>query len=489
MTIARKVALNASALAAGRAAMAGIGIVSVGITTRYVGLEAFGSFVTAQSLIVVVGTVTDIGLWSVAAREIAKHPHEADRIVASVLTIGLVVSALAAGVGVGATLLLYSGANDDLVRQAAFMLMATLPMTAPFGAASAWFVSQQRAYMLMLGSLTQSLVTVGGLGLAVALDWGFTGVVAAYVVAAAAQGVLAVALARKEVRLLPSFDFRHARQLLVWSLPLGGALVLHQLYWRIDVLLLSKLAAGAEVALYGVAIKVLEALLVLPGFILITLLPEFARLASDRQRFEAIVQKAFSVMQVGGLGVAVFLAAFAPEIVELAGGPEFGEAGVVLQIMTVVVLISFPSAVFENIFFAQNRQKYILYVAAAVLPVNVLLNLALIPLWGAEGSALAWALSEVCVLAAFLILYHRHVGPAPRLPRGLRVLAAALAMGALALLKFLPGVSGASPALVLVLGALACPAVYVAALYALKAMPSELHTNVMVPLWARLRPS
>jgi O-antigen/teichoic acid export membrane protein len=489
MSVARKVALNASALAAGRAAMAGIGIISVGITTRYVGLEAFGSFVTAQSLIVVVGTVTDIGLWSVAAREIAKRPHEADRIVASVLTIGLVLSVLAAGVGVGATLLLYSGADDELVRQAAFMLMATLPMTAPFGAASAWFFSQQRAYMAMLGSLAQSLVTVGGLGLAVALDWGFTGVVAAYVAAALTQGVVAVALAGKEVRLRPSLDFRHARQLLVWSLPLGGALVLHQLYWRIDVLLLSKLASGAEVALYGVAIKILEALLVLPGFILITLLPEFARLANDRRRFDAIAQKAFSVMQVGGLGVAVFLAAFAPEIVELAGGPEFSEAGAVLQIMTVVVLISFPAAVFENIFFAQNRQKYILYVAAAVLPVNVVLNLALIPLWGAEGSALAWALSEVCVLTTFLVLYRRYVGPAPRPHRGLRVLVAALAMGAVTLLKLLPGVSGASPALVLILGAITCPAVYVAALYGFKAMPSEVHTNVMVPLWTRLRPS
>ena len=283
-------------------------------------------------------------------------------------------------------------------------------------------------------------------------------------------------------------DLRHARQLLIWSLPLGGALVLHQLYWRIDVLLLSQLAAGTEVALYGVAIKILEALLVLPSFILITLLPELARLASDRRRFEAIAQKAFSVMQVGGLGIAVFLAAFAPEIAELAGGAEFSEAGVVLQIMTVVVLISFPAAVFENIFFAQNKQKYILYVAAAVLPVNVVLNLALIPLWGAEGSALAWALSEVCVLTTFLVVYRRYIGPAPRPRRGLRVLAAALAMGAVALLKLLPGVSGASPALVLVLGVLTCPAVYVGALYAFKAMPSELHTNVMLPLWARLRP-
>ncbi len=488
MTLARKIALNASALAGGRVAMAAIGIVSVGITTRYVGLEAYGSFVTAQSLIFVIGTVTDVGLWSVAAREIAKRPHEAERIVGGVLTVGLVLSALAAGVGVGATLLIYSGADDDLVRRAAFMLMVTLPMTAPFGAASAWFVSQQRAYMGMLGSLTQSLVIVGGLAAAVAFDWGFTGVVAAYVVAALAQGVLMVALAGKEVRLLPSLDFAHAKQLLLWSLPLGGSLVLHALYWRIDVLLLSKLAPGVEVALYGVAIKIMEALLILPTFILITLLPEFARLAGERQRFGEVVQKAFSVMQVGAVGLAVFLAAFAPEIVELAGGAEFGGAGLVLQIMTLVLLFSFPAAIFENTFLAQDKQRYVFYVAAAVLPINVGLNLALIPLWGAQGAALAWALSEACILTTFLVLYRRHVGPAPGLHRGPRLLAAALAMGAVALLKVLPGANGASPILLLLLGVLTCPAVYVAALYAFKAMPREFHTNVVLPLWARLRP-
>jgi len=488
MTLARKMVLNTSALAAGRVAMAGIGLVSVGITTRYVGLEAYGSFVTAQSLFVVVGTVTDIGLWSIAAREIARRPDESERILGGVFTVGIVLSVLAAGVGLGATLLLYSGADDGLVRRAAFMLMITLPMTAPFGAASAWFVSQQRAYLGMLGSLAQSVVILGGLVLAVTLDWGFTGVVAAYVLGAIAQGVLAVALASRHVRLLPSLDLKHARQLLVWSLPFGGSLVLQQLYLRIDVILLSKLATGAEVALYGVAIKILEALLILPTFILITLLPEFARLASDRQRFAAIVEKAFSVMQVGGLGIAVFLAVFAPEIVQVAGGAEFSGAGVVLQIMTVVVLLAFPLAVFQNTFLAQDKQKYSLYVAAAVLPVNVGLNLALIPLWGAKGSALAWALSEICILAAFLFLYHRHVGRAPGLHRGPRLLAAALAMGSVSLLKVVPAVGDASPALLLAAGAVICPALYVAALYAFKAMPSEVHANVVLPLWTRLRP-
>ncbi len=232
----------------------------------------------------------------------------------------------------------------------------------------------------------------------------------------------------------------------------------------------------------------MEALLILPTFILVTLLPEFARLAGERERFQEVVQKAFSVMQVGAVGVVVFLAAFAPEIVELAGGAEFGGAGTVLQIMTLVLLFSFPAAIFENAFLGQSKQRYVLYVAAAILPVNIVLNLALIPIWGAEGAALAWALSEACILVSFLVLYRRQIGPAPGLHRGPRLLAAALAMGAVALVKVLPGADAASPVLVLGLGTLACPAVYVAALYAFKAMPREFHTNVVLALWTRLRP-
>jgi O-antigen/teichoic acid export membrane protein len=488
VTLGRKIAVNASALSSGRALMALGGVVSVGITTRYLGLEAYGSFVAAQGLIAVVGTVTDIGLWSVAAREIAKRPQDTQRTISAVLTAGLALSGLAALVGVGAALLVYSGEDDHLVRQGALMLMLTLPLSAPFGAANGYFISQQRAYMGMLGAMLASVVTLAGVALAAALDWGFTGVVGAYLAATVVQGLLVIALARGEVRLVPSLDFRYSKKMLVWSLPLGGTLVLHALYWRFDIVLLSKLVPAAEVALYGVAIKVVEALLALPNFVLITLLPEFSRLTSDRARFEELMQKAFSVMQVGAIGLGIFLAAFATEITQVVGGARFAEAGSVLRIMAVAVLCAYPASIFGDAFFVHNKQKYTFFITAAVLPVNIALNVAFIPIWGAQGSALGWAISEVFILASYLLLYRRHIGPIPRVHRAAGLFGPPAAMGAVALLKELPGLDGLSPGLVLALGAVLCPAVYVGGLYAFKAMPEELHAHVLAPLWARVRP-
>jgi len=57
-----------------------------------------------------------------------------------------------------------------------------------------------------------------------------------------------------------------------------------------------------------------------------------------------------------------------------------------------------------------------------------------------------------------------------------------------ALLKLLPGVSEAGPVVILIAGGGLCAAVYIASLYALKAMPREVHVNVVLPLVAKLRP-
>lgn len=486
MTLARTVALNASAMTAGRALVAVLGIVSVGISTRYLGITEYGALAAGIAFAAVVGIVTDIGIWTIGAREIAKRPGETQQILGALLTVGFVLSSVAVLVGVLGAHLLYGGANDALTRRAALMLLVTVPLAAPYGAINAYFLAKQQAYVGTVVNVAGSIVALGLLVAASTLDWGFTGVVLAYVSAAVVQATVMGAFSIGKVRLRPSTDLALSRQMLGWALPLGGAILVHSLYWRIDIVLLSAMAADSEVALYGLAYRVVDALVVLPAFVTITMFPELARAGAGHGRFHTIVDKGFTAMLVGAAAMLVLFVTFARDVAEIAGGSGFAGAAPVLQLLMVGVALTFLAAMPSMALVSENRQKSLLVMSLGLLPLNVGLNLLLIPTLGATGAALAFSASELVHFSVLLVLYRR-VGPIPRVRRAPQVIAAAILMGAVGLLNLLPFLRDASPLAVLPLGGSIAIAVYVAALYAFRAMPEEIHQNLVLPLWTRLR--
>jgi O-antigen/teichoic acid export membrane protein len=485
-TLTRKVALNATALAAGRVASVCLGLVSVGISTRYLGLHGYGELATAIAFAALVNVVADIGIWSIAAREIAKRPEETQRIISGVITAGLVLSLGAAAVGVIAAFAIYPGNGNEPIRRAILLLLVTLPFAAPYGAVSAYFIANQRAYMGMLTSVIGSVVTLIMLIVVTALDGGFTGVVVAYVTAAAAQAVVMIALSAGKISIRPSTDLALSRQLLGWALPLGGAMFIHGIYWRIDLILLSLLSTYSEVGLYALVYRLVDALVTLPGFVTITLLPEFARLTERPARFDEIVEKALRVIRIGAVAVFVTFFVFADEITDLVGGSDFAGAAPVLRLLMGGVALTYVGSIFGQAIFALNGQRKLLTLTAVLLPANVALNLVLIPPWGASGAALAFTLTEIVHLAGLAFIY-RGFATLPHPRRGGRLLVAAGVSATAVVVKLLPLGGQGGLILKLVLGTVLALALYVAALYALDAMPREIHANLVLPVRTRLR--
>jgi O-antigen/teichoic acid export membrane protein len=487
MGLAQKVVLNASALAVGRFVMAGIGIATVAISTRYLGPNAWGQLATATAFIAIVASLTDLGLWTIGARELARRPDESDRVLGGLLTVGFVVSLLGGAAGVGLAFVLYGDSEHQLTREGILLLLLTVPLSAPVGAIGAYFVAEQKAYVGVIASLASSVVTIALIAAAVLLDAGFNAIVWAYVIAALEQAAVIYAFGYGKVRLRPALDLEVSKQLLRWMAPVGGALVIHSLYWRIDIVLLSLLSTASEVALYALVFKIVDVVMVLPNYLHITMMPELARVART-PRFDELMQKTFTVIMVGAVGVSVLFVAFASELTVLAGGEAFADAASILQILMLAVALAYVGSIFGDAFLVHDKLKVSVTVSALVLPANIALNLALISLWDAHGAAVAWVASEALIVATYAVVYRRMFRRLPRMRRAPQVFAAALAMGAVALMKFLPFVEDASALLVLAVGGLLSTIVYGGSLYALKAMPSELHVNLVLPVMARLRP-
>jgi O-antigen/teichoic acid export membrane protein len=489
MSLGRQLAVNASALAAGRVLIALTGVVSVGIATRYLGLAGFGALTTAAAFVTALAPLADVGLSTIAAREIAKRPGEAERLIRSVLTLAIGLSLVALVVGLGVAHLLYPGeAREDVRGAIVLMMVVGLPVAGPVVAATSMVLAQQRAWIMVLASVSGSVVTVGLLALAVALDWGFYGVVAAYAGTGLGYAGALLAVTAKQLRFRPSLDVALGRRLFLWALPYGMAAVITSFYWRLDVILLSLLGTKEQVGLYGLAFRLVDAVLTLPWFVTITLMPELARIAEDRARLQQLVQRALGAMQFFVLPLVVCGFAFADEIIEIVGGQDFEDAAALLRVLLFGVAAVFMSAVIVQALIAINRQASMLIASTVVLGVNAGLCFALIPPLGATGAAIAFVASEATSLVVLSLLYGRSARvPRPDLRPALVI--ATGVMAAVALVKLPLDRLSVNPAVILGVGSTAALAAYVGCLYLLRAMPAEIHRTLVLSVWNRVRRS
>jgi O-antigen/teichoic acid export membrane protein len=470
MGLAQKVAVNSASQAASQLFAALAGILSVGVAARYLSVNEYGEVVTAVVLTSLLYFAADFGITPTAARMVARDEANAPRILAGAFWAGVmfnlatVVAIFAISRGV------YAGSDDTTTRTAVLVLLASYLLKPWAGVTRAKAIVAQRQYLMSLASVLSRIVSLVVLVVAVWLDAGPIAVAAGFATGMVLEDVFALVLMRPRLGAVPDRSGGRLREVVGAAVPLGTILVVNGLYFKTPALLLSVLASDRDVALYGVAYKAFEVLFALPSFVMVTLLPELARLDAGEPRFNAIVQKAFTAMTLLALPI-VGMALCGTEMMRVLGGSQYGEAGGLLAFILAAVTLACVQGVFGYTLVSQGRQGVLLKVALTVLAVNILLNVILIPTIGLTGAGIALLSSEVTSIALTMFVY-REVAPLPRLQVPAKAALAVVAMLAATSVRLLVD----SAMVGLVLAGIAGVTAYAATLLVLHAVPDDLRS-------------
>jgi O-antigen/teichoic acid export membrane protein len=478
--LTRNVAVTTGTLVVARGIALIAGIATISLASRYLGLSHFGALTTAMAYASLFALVTDLGLSTVATREIARDPAREHHVLGNVLGVGMLCSVASAGIGLALMEAIYSGPANAATRDAIVILLLQV-FAAPFsGAARAFFAARQQGYLIAAGDLALAAGMAAFTAIAVVGHLGFRGVVIGITGGYVAQAVVMMGVAlTRGVRV--GYDRRAGGQLVRMALPLAGTLLINYLYFRLDVLLLSWIKTDADVARYGLAYRVLEGLMVLPGYLMLALFPTIARSADGDSRLSVTIGSALTVLEAIGVPLAALMAIFSPEIVVLLGGHKYASAAPVLAILSLALFLSYVNGVFGNALMAMGRQRRLFWLASATLGVNVIVNLVLIPPLGPNGAAIAVVISEVVGVALVRRYYVQVAGP-PASTAHRRIIAAGGVLAVLAAVKFaLP--LGSDPLLVATVGGLLGIVVYGALLLRLGVLPESITRRIPSPSW------
>jgi O-antigen/teichoic acid export membrane protein len=453
---ARRAAYNTAVQAAGKVVLLGIGAGSVAVATRYLGSSGYGQFALALAYVQMFGVLADVGLLTIAVREIARAPERAAELAGNAIVLRLLLAFAVFGIAALVSLAL---PYDEHVRVA--ILIAAVAST--FGLLNGAIVAVLQARLQMdratAADVAGRAAAFGALVAVVEMDLGFYAVVWTAAIGAAVTLVFTLVLSRGIVAIRPAADRRVWHELLVASLPLGVTLAVTEIYFRADMFIISLFRDFGEVGAYAVAYRILELVAVFPAVLMTSVFPLLSRyLDESRALAERTVDAAGDVLVAFGLPLAAGALVLAPEVVRLVAGDGFAEAEDPLRLLMVAGAMAFVSGLFGFALIAARQQRSALWIALAGLGVNLALNLALVPSLGIDAAAAVAVASEVVMLAGGFVLVRRHLGFVPRFALLGR---AALAAAAMALLVWL--IRDLPTVLVIPIGAVA----YLAALVAL----------------------
>jgi len=419
----RRVALTAGTQLAGRTVGVILGVGVAAALARGLGADDFGQFALATSLAAVGGNLTDFGVAQVAIREMARDPDGRPQIVG-----GLFLLRLALSIVVGAAFFVVAVEllpDRDAVLMAVLVL-ATLPLGA-FSALNAAAQARLRSEIVTLVLLVQSAFWLAAVLALVAADAPLAAYGGAFFVSQVVQAVVLTLTTRRVTGIRVRGALPVARRLLGQALPLGVAGLAVTAYYKLDSILVFEIAGARENAFYAAAYRFLDALQVVPMTAISVFVPVFMRFrAEDRRRAASVHRLGTVLLMAVAVPIAACGAVLAPTVADLVYGDEYVETGVLLRIMLPAFVGISLGYVATGILVAEHLVRPYLVIAVTAAILNVALNLALIPRYGATAAAWVTLATEFGVAVALLTVVRQRLSIVFPLDRLVRILAAAM---------------------------------------------------------------
>jgi O-antigen/teichoic acid export membrane protein len=373
---------------------------------RLAGPDQAGIFSLATTYLLIVTTIMR-GLDDLLIRQVAREPDRAAGYYANFLALRLVFSAMlyVALIFIVQVVLNYADTTSGpilvltlsvLPDSLAFVAQSVLLGQRRFGAPAA-ILGGANVFKLIIGTI---VLLRGGSLMDIAWIW---------LIGSGLAMIVLLFVAMKQIgglRATDWLDFSPLKTHWRTALSFTAITVLTALDSQTDTVLLSIFRSEAEIGWYGAATTITFSLLMLAQAYRFAVYPLMTRHAQHApERLARLYHKSMHYMGVVAMPMVVGIIVLAQPIVLLIFGPKFLPTVPVLQVLIVSLLFFFLSEPCNRVMLVKDRQRMTLGFLSVSASTNVVLNLMLIPKFGAVGAATA----RVCSATLYFMLNYGYV--------------------------------------------------------------------------------
>ncbi|MFB3894794.1 MAG: flippase [bacterium] len=419
------------------------------LIARYLDLVSFGQYGFIINFVTLLFPLGYAGITQITIREVAQNRQQAKPYLHASLLLRVGLSIILLGI---ITFITFFIRHDPTGLVLAILMMA---LSESFSICSLSFLDILNAYELMhydtLSTMIYRLTTLAITIIVILLNGSLWYLFLALVLATVAKTIfLFLVYTRKIAPVQPSsgalepthpiLDNHHTlRYLGKQAVPIAIAFLITQAYMKTGVLFLQAFSTSEQIAIFYAPLRLLFQFQFIPFALSMALFPVFSRAAKNRDcRFpvapdqeshrpdqpsfethqppdksEELINlfiRAFKFSVILCIPVIVSFLLLAKPIILLIFGSKFSDAVPCLQILMISFPVTFLELLMNNFLISIKRQKLILVCNTLCLITNLILNMILIPRYGALGASWSTSIAYLVLFLAFFYFIRQYTG-------------------------------------------------------------------------------
>ena len=407
MGLTQSIAKNTALQVIGKIIGTILGVITIGVLTRYLGQTGFGYYSTALAFMQFFGVLVDMGLYLICLKEISTAVAEKENYVLNnIFTLRIISAVIFFG---GGALLIFLFPYPDAVKWAAAIVSVSFLFMSLVQILTSVF---QKYLAVGLVALAEIIGRIGFLLLTLFFVFqknNLPVLMLGNVLNSFIYFIILWFLVKKFAAIKFAFDFKYWRKIFKKTWPIALGIALNLVYFRADTIILSLYHPAADVGLYGAPYKILEIIATFPHMFMGLVMPILtaAWITADKERFKKSMQRTFDFLILLAIPMVLGSVPLADRIMRILAGNDFKEAGTVLPILMLATGFIFIGTLFTYTLVILEKQKpmLIFYFSAAVL--SLAGYFAFIPKYSYFGAAwVTVAIEAFIALSAFLITYN-----------------------------------------------------------------------------------
>ncbi len=357
------------------------------ISARYLGPSNYGLINYAASIVAFAMPIMQLGLRSTLVHELVQTPEKEGEIMGTALLMNM-VSGIASIMGVTTFVLAANAGETETV-----MVCVLYSLSIFFAALEMiqyWFQyrlqSKYSSVIMLCAYVVVSAYKIFLLATAKSVYW-FA------VTHSIEYGLIGIALIVVYIRLggaKLSFSFKMAKTMLERSKHYILSSMMLVVIQNTDHIMITSMLGKKENGFYSAAITCATVV----QFIYLAIIDSFRPLIltskkENAEEYEKNMSRLYGIITYLTVLQSIGFTVFAKLIVEVLYGAEYRDSVIILQVLVWFVVFSAMGTVRNVWILAEEKQKYLPLLNLLGAGMNVVLNLCLIPIWGACGAAVA----------------------------------------------------------------------------------------------------
>lgn len=393
---------NAAWLLLEKGLLLGSGFAFTIALTRYWSVTQLGEYQYLLALLALLLPFSNLGLNSLVSRELVTRSEHTNTIMGTAIVLRLLGALFGGGLF---AILSFWLVSDEL--QPLFLILLVAQLTHALGVIDYYFEAKVQSRVSAIIRTGVGLSFMGIKLILVINGAGFYTVLMATLVEWLALGLMWLLVYRLYHSGLKQLCWCRAQAKSFLSR--CGWLILSSMaaiiYLKIDQVMLGMLHSSSSVAFYSLASRLSEVWYLVPGIFVASFYPALIRAKTELEHddYHTKLQRLCDYLCWSAIVIALVMTLIAPVLVPILFGDAYQTVIVILQVHIWAGVFIFMRALFSKWLLIEDIPKYSLVTHGSGAVINVLLNIVLIPSYGAVGAA--WATLVSYAMASYLGLF------------------------------------------------------------------------------------